>query len=75
MFDKLVTLTINGNENITNITEVTEILGSNFNEKWYDYAQGLKTHIYYDYDNQIKADFIYINQENSLVRAILSRTN
>lgn len=65
-----VIISINGNTNlnaIKDIEDIENILGNNFKDKWYDREQGLRTHIYYDYNNNIKADFVYANYDNNLV--------
>lgn len=66
-FDNNVVISINGNTDLTKVNDVKDILGGNFKDKWYDKEQGLKTYIYYDYNNNIKANFIYSNYDNNLV--------
>ncbi|MGV3152898.1 hypothetical protein [Sarcina ventriculi] len=66
-FDNNVVISINGNTDLTKVNDIKDILGGNFKDKWYDKEQGLKTYIYYDYNNNIKANFIYSNYDNNLV--------
>lgn len=68
-------ISINENINLVKITNIEDILGNNYKDKWYDKEQGLRTHIYYDYDNNIKADFIYSNYDNNLIWIKLKNTN
>ena len=74
-FDNNVVISINGNTDLTKVNDIKDILGGNFKDKWYDKEQGLKTYIYYDYNNNIKANFIYSNYDNNLVWIKLKKTN
>ena len=64
-----------GKENkFENIDQITDILGSNYKEYWYDKEQGLKSHEYIDSEAKIKINFVYnglSNEEKELVWAIL----
>ena len=68
-------ISVNGVEKLTNINEVTDILGNNFKGKWYDKEQGLMAHEYHDNTNNIKAIFIYSNYDEKLVWLKLSKIN
>ncbi len=49
------------------------MLGNNFKDKWYDKAQGLRAHIYYDYENNIEAKFVYTDYDYDLIWIELSK--
>lgn len=68
-------ISVNGVEKLTNINEVTDILGNNFKEEWYDKEQGLMAHEYRDNTNNIKAIFIYSKFDEKLVWLKLSLIN
>lgn len=70
-----INISINENSGISNINEVTDILGSNFKEQWHDKEQGLMAHEYQDNANNIKAIFIYSNYDDKLVWLKLSQIN
>lgn len=77
LYENKVIISINENTNldkIKNIEDIENILGNNFKDKWYDREQGLKTHVYHDANNNIKADFIYNNYNNNLVWVKLKKT-
>lgn len=52
---------INNINKVKSIDDITQILGSNYYEKYYDREQLLKTHIYYDRINNVTAEFIYLD--------------
>lgn len=67
-------LSIDGKNDFENIEQITDILGSNYKEYWYDNGQGLRSHEYIDKENSIKANFVYIetsNHQNKLNWVIL----
>lgn len=74
-YENHVNISINKHTNLDKIKDIENILGNNLKDKWYDKEQGLRTHIYYDYDNKIKADFVYANYNNNLIWIKLKETN
>ena len=69
-------LSINKENKFEDINQITDILGSNYKEYWYDKEQGLKSHKYIDNKNNIKVNFVYIGtsnnqQQNELIWVIL----
>lgn len=65
-------LTINAKNNFEHINQITDTLGSNYKEYWYDKEQGLKSHEYVDNEAKIKANFVYNDISNQqLVWVIL----
>lgn len=75
-FDENKTIiSINARRNLRNINEVSEILGLNYKEKWKNRDLKLKQHVYFDNRNNIKAEFIYSDFDDSLVWIILSKIN
>ncbi|WP_122639223.1 DUF3021 domain-containing protein [Romboutsia sp. Marseille-P6047] len=52
---------INDINKVKSIDDITQILGSNYYEKYYDKEQQLKKHIYYDRINNVTAEFTYID--------------
>lgn len=68
-------LSISKENNFKNIDQITNILGVNYKEYWYDKEQGLKSHEYLDNKNNIKVNFVYNgisnNQQNELVWVII----
>ena len=71
-------LYINRENKFENIDQITDVLGTNYKEYWYDKEQGLKSHEYIDNKNNIKVNFVYIGisnnqQQNELIWAILER--
>ncbi len=68
-------LSINKENKFEDIDQITDILGVNYKEYWYDKEQGLKSHEYIDNKNNIKVNFVYngtsSNQQNELVWVIL----
>lgn len=69
-------LSINKENKFKDINQITDILGSNYKEYWYDKEQGLKSHKYIDNKNNIKVNFVYIGtsnnqQQNELIWVIL----
>lgn len=67
------TISVNGKSNLIKIDEVSDILWNNFHKKWYDNEQGLKTYGYYDYENNIKVNFVYSDYDNTLTWIELSK--
>lgn len=67
------TISINGSINLTNIDDVEDVLGNNFEDKWYDKEQGLRAYVYYDYENKIEAKFVYIDYNYYLTWIKLSK--
>ena len=58
------------------INQITDVLGTNYKEYWYDKEQGLKSHEYIDNKNNIKVNFVYIGisnnqQQNELIWVIM----
>lgn len=68
-------LSISKDNNFKSIDQITNILGVNYKEYWYDKEQGLKSHEYLDNKNNIKVNFVYNgisnNQQNELVWVII----
>ena len=68
-------LSISKENKFKNIDQITNILGVNYKEYWYDKEEGLKSHEYLDNKNNIKVNFVYNgisnNQQNELVWVIL----
>lgn len=68
-------LSINKENKFEDINQITNILGVNYKEYWYDKEQGLKSHEYLDNKNNIKVNFVYntisSNKQNKLVWVIL----
>ena len=67
-------LSIDKENKFENIDQITDLLGANYKEYWYDKEQGLKSHEYIDGEAKIKINFVYnglSNQEKELVWAIL----
>ena len=69
------TISINNNSQLKTIQDISNILGKNYNEKWEDREQGLKSHVYYDNMRNIKAEFIYVSYDNSLSWIRISKLN
>ncbi len=61
--------------NLNKYTESNAFLGDNNKEKWKDREQNLKKYIYFDKINNIKAEFVYVSFDESLVWIILSKIN
>lgn len=67
-------LSIDEKNKFEKIDQITDILGSNYKEYWYDKDQGLKSHEYIDSKMKIKINFVYSelsNQQKELVWVIL----
>lgn len=69
-------LSINKENKFEDINQITDVLGTNYKEYWYDKEQGLKSHEYIDNKNNIKVNFVYNGtsnnqQQNELIRVIL----
>ena len=68
-------LSINKENKFEDINQITNVLGVNYKEYWYDKEQGLKSHEYLDNKNNIKVNFVYntisSNKQNKLVWVIL----
>ncbi|MHB9923324.1 hypothetical protein CF091_07340 [Clostridium botulinum] len=67
------TISVNEKFNLIKIDEVSDILGNNFDKKWYDKERGLKTYEYYDYENNIEVNFVYSDYDNTLTWIKLSK--
>ena len=57
---------INSKGNIKTISDVTNILGADFKDVSQDKEQSLRKRTYYDKINNIKADFIYFDLDQSI---------
>lgn len=68
-------ISVNDKRNLNCIDEIKQILGDNYKEKWKDKEQNLKEYIYFDKINNIKAEFVYVSFDESLVWIILSKIN
>lgn len=68
-------ISVNGRRNLININEISETLGVNYKEKWKDRDLKLKQYVYFDNRNNIKAEFVYSDFDDSLVWIILSKIN
>lgn len=68
-------ISVNDKRNLNCIDEIKQILGDNYKEKWKDREQNLKEYIYFDKINNIKAEFVYVSFDESLVWIILSKIN
>lgn len=68
-------ISVNDKRNLNYINEIKQILGDNYKEKWKDREQNLKEYIYFDKINNIKAEFVYVSFDESLVWIILSKIN
>ena len=70
-----IVISVNDKRNLNYIDEIKQILGDNYKEKWKDREQNLKKYIYFDKINNIKAEFVYVSFDESLVWIILSKIN
>ena len=70
-----IVISVNDKRNLNYIDEIKQILGGNYKEKWKDREQNLKEYIYFDKINNIKAEFVYVSFDESLVWIILSKIN
>ena len=70
-----IVISVNDKRNLNYIDEIKQILGDNYKEKWKDSEQNLKEYIYFDKINNIKAEFVYVSFDESLVWIILSKIN
>ena len=70
-----IVISVNDKRNLNYIDEIKQILGDNYKEKWKDREQNLKEYIYFDKINNIKAEFVYVSFDESLVWIILSKIN
>lgn len=66
-FIKDVVLSINGNQGMSTIDEVTDLLGKNYLEKTEDNEQRLMKHIYKDNQIGVVAEFIYSDYDRQFV--------
>lgn len=57
---------INSKGNIKTIRDVTNLLGSDFKDVSEDKKQSLRKRTYYDKMNNIKADFVYLDLDQSI---------
>ena len=67
-----IQISVNGISAFNSIDDISALLGDNCREKTYDREQHLLEHIYYDYDHQLTAEFIYSGYDGSLLWGILS---
>lgn len=75
-FDENCTvISINNNEDLNTIEDITKILGNNYTEKWENREQGLKNRIYYDTMRNIKSEFVYLSYDDSLSWIRISKLN
>lgn len=70
-----IVISVNDKRNLNYIDEIKQILGDNYKEKWKDREQNLKEYIYFAKINNIKAEFVYVSFDESLVWIILSKIN
>ncbi len=75
-FDENKTIiSVNDKSNLIKIDEISNLLGNNFKDKWYDKEQGLKTYLYYDFENKIRANFVYSSYDNTLTWIKIESSN
>ena len=60
-------------KSLNKIEDVQNVLGNNYQDKNYDREQQLKEYVYKDNDKNIKAEFVYSTNDNSLYWIILSK--
>lgn len=60
-------------KSLNKIEDVQNVLGNNYQNKNYDREQQLKEYVYKDNDKNIKAEFVYSTNDNSLHWIILSK--
>lgn len=60
-------------KSLNKIEDVQNVLGNNYQNKNYDREQQLKEYVYKDNDKNIKAEFVYSTNDNSLYWIILSK--
>jgi len=60
-------------KSLKKIEDVKNVLGNNYQNKNYDREQQLKEYVYKDNDKNIKAEFVYSTNDNSLYWIILSK--
>jgi hypothetical protein len=60
-------------KSLNKIEDVQNVLGNNYQNKNYDREQQLKEYVYKDNDRNIKAEFVYSTNDNSLYWIILSK--
>jgi len=60
-------------KNLKKIEDVKNVLGNNYQNKNYDREQQLKEYVYKDNDKNIKAEFVYSTNDNSLYWIVLSK--
>lgn len=68
-------ISVNNNEDLNTIEDITQILGNNYTEKWESREQGLKSRIYYDTMRNIKSEFVYLSYDDSLSWIKINRLN
>ena len=72
-FDEgLVRISVNGNTACTVIDDISALLGGNYREKTYDKEQHLMERVYYDFDRNVTAEFVYSVYDGSLLWMIVS---
>ena len=60
-------------KSLNKIEDVQNVLGNNYQNKNYDREQQLREYVYKDNDKNIKAEFVYSTNDNSLYWIILSK--
>jgi len=60
-------------KSLKKIEDVKNVLGNNYQNKNYDREQQLKEYVYKDNDKNIKAEFVYSTNDNSLYWIVLSK--
>lgn len=68
-----IDISVNSNNNLNSIDDITEILGTNYKNDWYDKEQQLKQLIYIDHENDIQSTFIYNTYADELVWLITEK--
>ena len=66
-------ININDKNNFKLIKDIENTLGNNFQDKEYDSEQQLREYIYIDEVNNLKAEFIYSQNDNILRWIIISK--
>nr|WP_317334066.1 hypothetical protein [uncultured Romboutsia sp.] len=64
-------LSIDKENKFEDIDQITDILGNNYKEYWYDKEQGLKSHKYIDNNNNIKVNFVYDSTSNNKQKELI----
>ena len=72
-FKEDVLISLNQRKDISNIEEITSILGENYLEKKEDREQRLRKHIYFDHEIGVVAEFIYSEYDGEFVWIVLRK--